>query len=658
MSIQGFLKSGKGRSLPQSSPGLSGCGLRRERSPGAGEKWPCSRDELPVPKEKSPLSRPVAPRLRAQGWQATPVALSLAALLLVPAPAAATGAQGEESTIDHLLIDLRSGRVELRGWSQRGGQQGSVQIQSAGEDPQLLKADSLSKQATEEDGSRDSALKVQQLEGVHFVSNPTETALEGSGFTANESSRFSDSVFPKEDREIGFSEANPEEQQLPTNSGEYGSDLFLREAEESSGSSPLLHNNPESSSESSTGQSAAPAGLEGNAASHFQPLDPSSVEREQNSVIERESSAASETKPATLGEEQSSSFRENEALERFETTQPSESSENLETFERANSLEMIEKTEILEKADMSEKVAAVESAEMNETSGVLEEMKAGDEREVDGLPASHELEDGHSSHVHPYVRQGESNAPHQQAAPSLKAVITPSSYRLSCGDSIQLSAKESQSAHPPIVSHRWEIHSGQTRDEAFGPVVEHQLSSAPQKDGSFPEFRADLHIEDQAGKRASTRIRLNVGPSSPNQAPVAKLSPGYLYVDRELQEDVILDASASSDPDGDCDHLRFEWSCESSDEGSCNTAGIALNAPILRIPWQNLAEGTSYFWKVSVVDLAGNRSSATTVVESIQRMKPQQEIIQVKGRKNTGDDLQPNCIYRSKTKEAIWCAHW
>lgn len=239
-----------------------------------------------------------------------------------------------------------------------------------------------------------------------------------------------------------------------------------------------------------------------------------------------------------------------------------------------------------------------------------------------------------------------------------RAVIVPSASTVSCGDKVLLSAQASFPGAEAIVEYQWALGANPNYNDAFGPVFQTPPLSAPIVDGRFSPVEVGLRVRSIDGRSDTTRLSLHLRPKTSNQPPIARLDSRYLYVDKDAQEDVLLDASQSSDPDGECDALQYEWSCETAGERPCNTSSMSLNQPTLRIPWQNLEARTSYFWTLKVSDLAGASDSKQVVIESLQRKDPAAPDIEVTGKKNIDDGLAKDCIYRSKTGEAIWCADW
>lgn len=249
-------------------------------------------------------------------------------------------------------------------------------------------------------------------------------------------------------------------------------------------------------------------------------------------------------------------------------------------------------------------------------------------------------------------------ASHVTPAPppvDIQAVAITNRKTARCGDAVLLSGEASYSGAAPISEYQWDFDGDGAFDDAFGAAVEHTLVALPSSDGVYRPVPIGLRIIDTAGNTATTKVEVVPGPSTENRPPSVLITPRFTYVDRNGQEDVIIDASGTSDPDGQCDRLRYQWTCESAGNGVCRTDTLELTGPVLRIPWQTMETDTTYFWKLTVTDLAGAQSFGSAVIESVSRIAPPQPTIEVRGKVHD-DGLRANCIYRAETNEPIWCA--
>jgi hypothetical protein len=105
-------------------------------------------------------------------------------------------------------------------------------------------------------------------------------------------------------------------------------------------------------------------------------------------------------------------------------------------------------------------------------------------------------------------------------------------------------------------------------------------------------------------------------PPDGNKAPVVKLAASTINVTADLQE-VTLDASGSTDPNGDT--LNFQWKQMSG--APIEVSPLALIAPSLSISWKKEFETSD--WQVSVRDVKGMVSTGVVKVINAINQNPE-----------------------------------
>ena len=132
-------------------------------------------------------------------------------------------------------------------------------------------------------------------------------------------------------------------------------------------------------------------------------------------------------------------------------------------------------------------------------------------------------------------------APDQNEAPTASFTASPDSP--DAGETVSFDASTSSDADGSIASYEWAFGDGET---ATGESVDHAYDAAG-------DYDVTLTVTDDDGATASVTETISVG-DAPNQPPTADAGD-----DQTVEENgsVTLDATASSDPDGD--GLSYDW---------------------------------------------------------------------------------------------------
>lgn len=134
----------------------------------------------------------------------------------------------------------------------------------------------------------------------------------------------------------------------------------------------------------------------------------------------------------------------------------------------------------------------------------------------------------------------------ENAAPTATIAVDPSNPR--AGDVVTLSASDSVDEDGDVVAYNWSI-DGRSSE---GETVTYDASSAG-------EIRVTLRVSDDDGSVDETTRLVAVGENRPPVAALEAVPPAP-----NAGESVTLDATASSDPDGDA--LTYRWDVD--DDGT------------------------------------------------------------------------------------------
>ncbi|MCC7479411.1 PKD domain-containing protein [bacterium] len=115
---------------------------------------------------------------------------------------------------------------------------------------------------------------------------------------------------------------------------------------------------------------------------------------------------------------------------------------------------------------------------------------------------------------------------------------------------INFDASASMDPDGSIVSYEWDFDGDGAflaGDTTAVPTTSHLYDSSG-------DFNAAVRVTDDLGATDTASVLITIGAST-NQAPVALFQPDYYFADAPL--DVQIDASLSSDPDGNV--VKYEW---------------------------------------------------------------------------------------------------
>ena len=144
-----------------------------------------------------------------------------------------------------------------------------------------------------------------------------------------------------------------------------------------------------------------------------------------------------------------------------------------------------------------------------------------------------------------------------------------------CGQQITFDASGSYSGHPEhsIVLYEWDL-DGDGAYDATGETTTHAYSS-------FGEYTVTLRVTDSLTPPRSDTLWQSVTVSLGNSAPIADftISPSPSLVGR----DILLDATASSDPDEECGDsiVSYEWDVfgDGAYNGPFDLTGVSATIP-------------------------------------------------------------------------------
>jgi len=166
----------------------------------------------------------------------------------------------------------------------------------------------------------------------------------------------------------------------------------------------------------------------------------------------------------------------------------------------------------------------------------------------------------------------------------------------------------------PILEHPYNPDSYQDTIRVDGQNASTFLTRYPRHCGVKPVLVKDAAAMDEMFEKLR-----NNEPSPPpdgNKAPVVKLAQSIINVVAD-QQVVTLDASGSSDPDGDT--LTFSWKQMSGEP--IPVSSLALTSPSLSITWKK--EFATSDWQVSVTDTKGLVSTGVVKVVNAINQNPE-----------------------------------
>lgn len=159
------------------------------------------------------------------------------------------------------------------------------------------------------------------------------------------------------------------------------------------------------------------------------------------------------------------------------------------------------------------------------------------------------------------------------------------------GETVTLNGTLSSDPDGTLVLYEWLV--GRSTVIATGPMADVRLPDGPQQ--------IALRVTDNEGGIATDEVTITVATPAPSEGPTANAGSDQVIADSDSLpgETVMLDASASSDPDGTI--ASYEWLLN----GQAFASGVT---PSVRLP-----DGESFITLI-VTDDAGNTSSDAVLI--------------------------------------------